>query len=133
MANADVTRRELLEIAAVTGGALVGGQLMPGAISPATAQDTAGTPAPLGVGLRVNGIEQRLTLDPLPPNQWGPFSSSPRWWGTHLAAWWWADGTHTIGEIAALIEREFGRQAEDLDGFFEWLESVGYVRLGTSR
>ena len=64
MANAYVTRRELLEIAAVTGGALVGGQLMPGAISPATAQDTAGTPAPLGVGLRVNGIEQRLTLDP---------------------------------------------------------------------
>ena len=64
MANAYVTRRELLEIAAVTGGALVGGQLMPGAISPATAQDTAGTPAPLAIGLRVNGAEHRLALDP---------------------------------------------------------------------
>lgn len=37
---------------------------MPGAISPATAQDTPATPAPLGVGLRVNGAEHRLPLDP---------------------------------------------------------------------
>ena len=64
MANADVTRRELLEIAAVTGGALVGGQLMPGAISPATGEYTAGTPAPFAVGLRVNGADHRLALDP---------------------------------------------------------------------
>ena len=64
MANADVTRRELLEIAAVAGGAIVGGQLMPGAISPATAQGAANTPAALDIVLRVNGAERRLTLDP---------------------------------------------------------------------
>jgi xanthine dehydrogenase YagT iron-sulfur-binding subunit len=64
MANADVTRRELLEIAAITGGALAGGQLMPGATSPATAQDTMAAPAPLDVVLRVNGAEHRLALDP---------------------------------------------------------------------
>jgi xanthine dehydrogenase YagT iron-sulfur-binding subunit len=64
MANADVTRRELLEIAAVAGGAIVGGQSMPGAISPATAQGAANTPAALDIVLRVNGAERRLTLDP---------------------------------------------------------------------
>jgi xanthine dehydrogenase YagT iron-sulfur-binding subunit len=64
MANADVTRRELLEIAAVAGGAIVGGQLMSGAISPATAQGAANTPAALDIVLRVNGAERRLTLDP---------------------------------------------------------------------
>ena len=37
--NSHVTRRELLTVTAVTtGGALIGGQLMPGVISPATAQ-----------------------------------------------------------------------------------------------
>jgi xanthine dehydrogenase YagT iron-sulfur-binding subunit len=64
MANADVTRRELLEIAAVTGGALAGGQLMPGGISPPMAQNTAATPAPLAIVLRVNGAEHRLAFDP---------------------------------------------------------------------
>ena len=33
--SSDVTRRELLATAAVTGGALVGGQVMPGGIPPA--------------------------------------------------------------------------------------------------
>lgn len=37
---------------------------MPGAISLATTQDTRATPVPLGVGLRVNGAEHRLALDP---------------------------------------------------------------------
>ena len=38
---------------------------MPGAISPAAAQGSAQrTPAPLAVMLRVNGTDQRLTLDP---------------------------------------------------------------------
>ena len=63
MASSNVTRRELLAVTAVTGGALVGGQRMPGAISPAVAQSAA-TPAPLDVVLRVNGTEHRLTLDP---------------------------------------------------------------------
>jgi xanthine dehydrogenase YagT iron-sulfur-binding subunit len=63
VSSSDVTRRELLAVAAVTGGALVGGQLMPGAMSPANAQGAA-APAPLSVALRVNGTEHRLTLDP---------------------------------------------------------------------
>ena len=62
--GSDVTRRELLAVTAVTGGALVVGQLIPGAISPAAAPGAEGTPAPLNVVLRVNGTERRLTLDP---------------------------------------------------------------------
>lgn len=64
MASSDVTRRELLEVAAVTGGALVGGHLMPGAISSAAAQGDGAAPASLDVVLRVNGAEHRLALDP---------------------------------------------------------------------
>ena len=62
--SSDVTRRELLAVTAVTGGALVVGQLIPGAISPAAAPGAGATPAPLNVVLRVNGTERRLTLDP---------------------------------------------------------------------
>ncbi len=62
--GSDVTRRELLAVAAVTGGALVGGQLMPGATSPAAAQGAGAAPAALSVALRINGTEHRLTLDP---------------------------------------------------------------------
>jgi xanthine dehydrogenase YagT iron-sulfur-binding subunit len=64
MTSSDVTRREVLEVAAVTGGALVGGQLMPGAIPQAAAQARDSVPSPLDVVLRVNGTEHRLTLDP---------------------------------------------------------------------
>src|SRR3954464_12704676 len=63
MTSSDVTRRELLAVTAVTGGALVGGQRMPGSVSPAAAQSAA-TPAPLDVVLRVNGADHRLALDP---------------------------------------------------------------------
>jgi xanthine dehydrogenase YagT iron-sulfur-binding subunit len=64
MTSSDVTRRELLEVAAVTGGALLGGQLMPGSIPPVAAQGATPGPAPLDVVLRINGAEHRLTLDP---------------------------------------------------------------------
>jgi hypothetical protein len=61
--GSDMTRRDLMEVAVVTGGALVGGQLMPGFIPQAAAQ--AGTPpTPLELVLRVNGTEHRLTFDP---------------------------------------------------------------------
>ncbi|MCE3249021.1 MAG: putative Xanthine dehydrogenase, iron-sulfur binding subunit [Geminicoccaceae bacterium] len=59
-----MTRRELLELAAATGGALAGAQLLPGAAAPAAAQNADAAPAPLNVVLRVNGTEHRLTLDP---------------------------------------------------------------------
>ncbi len=62
--GSDVTRRELLAVTAVTGGALVGEQLIPGALSPAAAQGAGAPPATLNVVLRVNGTERRLTLDP---------------------------------------------------------------------
>jgi xanthine dehydrogenase YagT iron-sulfur-binding subunit len=64
IAGSDLTRRELMEAAGVTGAALVGGQLMPAAISPAAAQGGGALPAPLDLMLRVNGTEHRLTLDP---------------------------------------------------------------------
>jgi xanthine dehydrogenase YagT iron-sulfur-binding subunit len=63
--NSDVTRRELLAVTAVTGGAFIlGEQLLPGAISPAAAQGSEAGPAPLDLALRVNGTEHRLALDP---------------------------------------------------------------------
>ena len=58
MTSPDLTRRELLEVAAATGGAVVGGQRMPGAISPAAAQGGQAASPPLDVVLRVNGTEQ---------------------------------------------------------------------------
>ena len=62
--SSDLTRRDLLTVAAVTtGGALIGGQLMPEVISPATAQGAGAAAAPLNVVLRVNGTEHRLALD----------------------------------------------------------------------
>ena len=64
MQSFDVTRRELLEIAAVAGGTLVGGQLVPNAATPAAAQGASVAAAPLNIMLRVNGTEYRLTLDP---------------------------------------------------------------------
>jgi xanthine dehydrogenase YagT iron-sulfur-binding subunit len=64
MSGSDLTRRELMEAAVVTGGAVVGGQLMLEAISPAAAQGAGAAPAPLNIALRVNGTEHRLALDP---------------------------------------------------------------------
>ena len=63
--NSDMTRREVLALTVVTGGALVGGgQLMPGATSPAAAQGAEASAALLEIVLRVNGTEHRLRLDP---------------------------------------------------------------------
>jgi xanthine dehydrogenase YagT iron-sulfur-binding subunit len=59
-----LTRRELLELAAASGGALATGQLMPGTVRPAAAQDAGVAPVPLYVMLRVNRTEHRLMLDP---------------------------------------------------------------------
>ena len=64
MSSSDITRRELMEAAVVTGSAIIGGQLMPGAISEADAQGAGAIPAELNVVLRVNGTEHRLMLDP---------------------------------------------------------------------
>ena len=47
IAGCDVTRRELLALTAVTGGALVGGQLLPEVMPPAAAQGAQASPAPL--------------------------------------------------------------------------------------
>src|SRR5438093_8075565 len=64
MTSSDVTRRELLEIAAITGGALAIGQFLPGAAPPAAAQGAEAALPPLDIVLRVNETEHRLTLDP---------------------------------------------------------------------
>ena len=64
MTGSDMTRREVLEVAVVSGGTLVGGQLVPGFIPEAAAQSGGAPPAPLDVVLRVNGTERRLKLDP---------------------------------------------------------------------
>jgi xanthine dehydrogenase YagT iron-sulfur-binding subunit len=68
MTPSDLTRRRLLELTAATGGAMAGGQLLPGAAPEAAAQGAAtapaAAPAALNVVLRVNGTEHRLALDP---------------------------------------------------------------------
>src|SRR3954453_13213270 len=61
--GSDLTRRELMDLAAVTGAALLGGQLMPGSVPQAAAQGSGAAPTPLDLVLRVNGTEHRLTLD----------------------------------------------------------------------
>src|SRR3954452_6808355 len=53
-----------MDLAAVTGAALVGGQVMPGSVPQAAAQPAGATPAPLDLVLRVNGTEHPLKLDP---------------------------------------------------------------------
>jgi xanthine dehydrogenase YagT iron-sulfur-binding subunit len=60
----EFTRRDVLEIAAVGTGALIGGPLMAGMTSSAAAETVAGAPAPMNVSLQVNGTEHRLSLDP---------------------------------------------------------------------
>src|SRR3954464_1123528 len=64
ISGSDLTRRELMDLAAVTGAALLGGQLMPGLTPEAAAQTPGAAPAPLDLVLRVNGTEHRLKLDP---------------------------------------------------------------------
>jgi xanthine dehydrogenase YagT iron-sulfur-binding subunit len=64
-ASSDLTRRELLAVAAITGGTFAGGDFMPEAASPAIAQEAApAVSTVVDVILRVNGAEHRLTLDP---------------------------------------------------------------------
>jgi xanthine dehydrogenase YagT iron-sulfur-binding subunit len=64
MSGPDITRRELLELTAVTGGAVAAAPFV-GGLTPAVAADVAGSaPAPIDVMLRVNGAQHRLTLDP---------------------------------------------------------------------
>jgi xanthine dehydrogenase YagT iron-sulfur-binding subunit len=64
MTDFDVTRRELLGLAAVTGGAFTGAPFLPGVSSPAAAQVVDPGPPAIDVLLRVNGAEHRLALDP---------------------------------------------------------------------
>jgi xanthine dehydrogenase YagT iron-sulfur-binding subunit len=64
IASPDLTRRELLAVAAATGGALVGGEFMSGATRPANAQAIVAASGSVDVVLRINGIEHRLALDP---------------------------------------------------------------------
>ena len=64
MTDFDVTRRELLGLAAVTGGILTFTPLLPEGSSPAAAQIPDQAPAAVQVTLRVNGAEHRLALDP---------------------------------------------------------------------
>lgn len=60
----DLTRREMLKLAAATGGALVAGRLLPENVPSVAVQGTASAPARLDVVLRVNGTEHQLVLDP---------------------------------------------------------------------
>jgi xanthine dehydrogenase YagT iron-sulfur-binding subunit len=62
--DVDFSRRELLKLSAMAGGALVAGQLFPVDALAAAAEGAPAAIPPLGVVLRVNGAEHRLTLDP---------------------------------------------------------------------
>jgi xanthine dehydrogenase YagT iron-sulfur-binding subunit len=60
----DLTRRELLKLTAAAGGVMVAGPLMPWLDASAAGEDSEAEAVPIAVLLRVNGVEQRLTLDP---------------------------------------------------------------------
>ena len=64
MTHSHMTRRQLLELSAVTGGALIGGQMFPATMSPSAAQSADASTTRLDTVLRVNGTEHRLSLDP---------------------------------------------------------------------
>jgi xanthine dehydrogenase YagT iron-sulfur-binding subunit len=60
----DLTRRELLALGAVTGGALIADSVLFSSGEAAAGQNVVAAPAPVDVALRVNGAEHRLQLDP---------------------------------------------------------------------
>lgn len=66
----DLTRRELLALAAATGGALIAESATASsatamsATSTMTEQGSSASPAPIDLVLRVNGAEHRVSLDP---------------------------------------------------------------------
>jgi len=62
MVDFDAKRRELLKVTAATGGALAAAPLLTES-TPAAAAEPAGANEAVDVVLRVNGSEQRLTLD----------------------------------------------------------------------
>ena len=62
-ADFDLTRRELLTLAAATGSALIAESVF-AAPAPAMAQSSNASPAAVDLVLRVNGTEHRLKLDP---------------------------------------------------------------------
>lgn len=65
MTSFDPARRDLLNLTAVSSGALAAGPFLPSGAPSAQAQDViAGTATPISVALRVNGTEHRLSLDP---------------------------------------------------------------------
>jgi aminopeptidase YwaD len=97
---------------------------LPGDSKPVVARSDAGARR-----VPKRALPGALTLDGVPYERWGPVGSSPRWWGPLLATWWWADGRRSIGEIEGRLAEEFGRAPEGVEGFFEWLEGIGYVEL----
>jgi xanthine dehydrogenase YagT iron-sulfur-binding subunit len=60
----DLTRRELLALGAVTGGALIADSVLFSSGEAAPGEDVIAAPPPIDVTLRVNGAEHRLQLDP---------------------------------------------------------------------
>jgi len=62
MTGNQLTRRDMLTVAAAGTGALVGGSLSTGTAS--AAQPAATGRGPMDISLRVNGTEHRLSLDP---------------------------------------------------------------------
>ncbi len=62
--SVDMTRRELLTLAAATGGAVLTESLLMPAPLTAAAEVSVAPSSLMGVVLRVNGAEHRLTLDP---------------------------------------------------------------------
>jgi xanthine dehydrogenase YagT iron-sulfur-binding subunit len=62
MSGPDLTRRDVLALTAVTGGAFASIPFLRGLVPEAVAQDV-GSATTLDVALRVNGMQHRLTLD----------------------------------------------------------------------
>lgn len=64
MTDFDCTRRELMKLTAVAGGALAAGHMLPRVVHAAVGETTSSAAPPIDVVLRINGTEHRMKLDP---------------------------------------------------------------------
>lgn len=79
---------------------------------------------PLPEGLSLGTI----TMDSIPPEQWGnPVKWSPRRNVPYILAWWLMDCQRTIGDIEEILELELGSYRECIPVWFDFLERHGLV------
>jgi len=75
-----------------------------------------------------------LTFEGIPTEEWNGVWGSQRWFSERniqCAAYWWADGTNTVPEIARRVRLGAERSVDNFDfvSYFRFLEKHGYVEF----